>query len=534
MNWDEVEQIKKALRRWHRRLRLQQWVRWTPWGLLAGLVSGLLVLIAARVWPLWPTPTLGRVAAGLAVLGLIVVAVLALGWRRSAIALARRFDLVLGLRERTSTALELTEGIQPVENTDLARAQIQQAAESIQQVDVKAAMPVPFPNREWGAAILLLVVVFVALVWPNPQDRVLAAQAEFEETLTEEIEELEELVREVESSETLTPDEAEQILEVLEDTIETLEQDDIEVPEAVAAMEAAEQELNDLSEQFAEQRQDALTDLGSMFDGTAAQELADALESGDAEAVAEALENLDLDSLSAEELAELADALNEASEAAEGSNPELSEQLGEAAEAIASGDLAGAEEALGEAAESAGEAGAPTVAEVDEYAEDISKGEAAVAGRGPGQPGQGTMGQVQPGEGQGSGEQEGQGGSGGAGRGEGEGEAQGGQAGDDMSTDNGAGDGGETDFEELFAPQRVGGEGGDQVDIPGNPDPGLPTGVEGDFVENPDGNSTVPYNEVYGDYAGQANEALDSGYVPLGLRDLVRDYFSSLDPANSD
>ena len=42
---------------------------------------------------------------------------------------------------------------------------------------------------------------------------------------------------------------------------------------------------------------------------------------------------------------------------------------------------------------------------------------------------------------------------------------------------------------------------------------------------------TVPYNQVYSDYANAANHALDSGYVPLGLRDVVRDYFTSLEPS---
>jgi hypothetical protein len=28
------------------------------------------------------------------------------------------------------------------------------------------------------------------------------------------------------------------------------------------------------------------------------------------------------------------------------------------------------------------------------------------------------------------------------------------------------------------------------------------------------------------------NRALDNGYIPLGLRDLIRDYFGSLDPGH--
>jgi hypothetical protein len=53
---------------------------------------------------------------------------------------------------------------------------------------------------------------------------------------------------------------------------------------------------------------------------------------------------------------------------------------------------------------------------------------------------------------------------------------------------------------------------------------------QGEFTENPDGQVTVPYNQVFSDYADDANRALDSDYVPLGLRDVVRNYFTSLEP----
>jgi hypothetical protein len=40
----------------------------------------------------------------------------------------------------------------------------------------------------------------------------------------------------------------------------------------------------------------------------------------------------------------------------------------------------------------------------------------------------------------------------------------------------------------------------------------------------------VPYSEVFGDYRDAAYEALEGDYVPLGMKRLVRDYFSSLEP----
>lgn len=99
-----------------------------------------------------------------------------------------------------------------------------------------------------------------------------------------------------------------------------------------------------------------------------------------------------------------------------------------------------------------------------------------------------------------------------------------------MPTDNAPGDGGEAPYDPVYAPQRIGGEGGDQVDIPGDPGPGQPTGNTGEFADNPAGESTVPYNEVWADYAEAINQALEGGYIPLSLRDLIHQYFSGLAP----
>ncbi|HQA66836.1 MAG TPA: hypothetical protein PK801_00820, partial [Aggregatilineales bacterium] len=97
----------------------------------------------------------------------------------------------------------------------------------------------------------------------------------------------------------------------------------------------------------------------------------------------------------------------------------------------------------------------------------------------------------------------------------------------DTPRGGGAPDGGEREAE-IYAPQRIGGEGGEQMDIPGDPD-SVPV-QEGEFADNPTGESTVPYSEVYGDYSESVNEALDTGRIPLGMRGLVQKYFSRLDP----
>ncbi len=87
---------------------------------------------------------------------------------------------------------------------------------------------------------------------------------------------------------------------------------------------------------------------------------------------------------------------------------------------------------------------------------------------------------------------------------------------------------GEGIFESIFAPRRIGGQGDQQIVL--EPDAGDTPAIEGEFAENLPGEVTVPYNQVFSDYSNAANRALESDYIPLGLRDVVRDYFSSLEP----
>jgi hypothetical protein len=44
------------------------------------------------------------------------------------------------------------------------------------------------------------------------------------------------------------------------------------------------------------------------------------------------------------------------------------------------------------------------------------------------------------------------------------------------------------------------------------------------------GRAAVPYREVYAEYADHAGAALEESYIPLGLKQYVREYFSSLEP----
>jgi hypothetical protein len=61
-----------------------------------------------------------------------------------------------------------------------------------------------------------------------------------------------------------------------------------------------------------------------------------------------------------------------------------------------------------------------------------------------------------------------------------------------------------------------------------------PNGESSNTTTNTDLNNTgpaqVPYEQVYGQYSQQAGNALGNDYIPQGYKDLVKDYFTSIDP----
>jgi len=148
-----------------------------------------------------------------------------------------------------------------------------------------------------------------------------------------------------------------------------------------------------------------------------------------------------------------------------------------------------------------------------------------------GQPGQGQGSQRQGSNNQSGNSSQGTGGSG-AGEGESAGqEGQGPEAGaDPIGQDNKAGDGGMRSYEEIFAPQRLGGSGGEEVNLPGSGQPGDQIMGQGDTTPGDPNASRVPYVDVLAEYTEAYRQAIESGQVPVTMRALVRKYFSSLEP----
>ncbi len=518
-----VDTLVGHLHRWERRRRTAASLRWGARGLAAGLLVALLIAITARIWPLL-TLSWSLALAGLwGLIGALAALVAVWLWPRSELQLARFFDQRLGLQERTSTALEIEAGtLSPP--FWLREEQLADALASAERADAPAAIPLRLIPRDWLPAALCLVLLAAALWVPNPMQEILADRAAVREEIEEQVEELEALREEIAADPQLSEEDQAQLLELLEGAIEELESGDLTREEALAELTETADRLRELANSEAEQEAAGLEGAAEgLRDSPITRALAQALIDGDYQLAADMLEDLSNElgeALTREQELELADQLAEAAAALAESNPELAEQLAQAAEAIQAGDIAAAREALAQASGTMGQTGQRIAASnaAQNAAGQLAQSgqQIAQAGGGGGQGGQGSS--DQPGE-------DGQGG--GAGRGEGDGAAEGGPA-RPMDTDNAPGDGGLRPFEPIYAPQRLGGEGGPEMELPQSDDPGQ---LVRELESDPEiGQSTVPYNLVYATYVDAANQALREQHIPLGLRGYVRDYFSSLEP----
>jgi hypothetical protein len=353
-------ELHAYVRSWGRRLRLAESVAWGPWGAAAGLGLGLLLALAARLWPFALVQQL-VVLAGLLVLCGIAVT-LAIVWLRprAPLWLARAFDRRFDLAERLSTAVEIATGRLRAASS-MAEAQLADTLDAVRRAEPRRSLPLRAPG--WALRTLVMATVALALLLslPNPQEIVLLQQAAVQTAIEEQIEELEAVKEQVAETEGLTEAEREALLQALEEAIAGLEEGRATPEEALAALSEAEQKLAELREPGAAGLQEGLGRAGEQVaDSELTRDLAEALAEGDYDTAAEALADYGDEigeTLTREEELELAQQLAEAAAALAEADPELAEQLAQAAEAIQAGDIAQAREALKASAQQMGEAG---------------------------------------------------------------------------------------------------------------------------------------------------------------------------------
>ncbi len=565
---------------WERRHEWRLLSKTVPRSLIAALLISLVVGIAGYLRFRLSAEQLALITAGVCAGGGILNVLYTLVFPRPLSVRARYFDLEFDLKERISTAFELMHG-RIMTHPEIESRQIADALEHARAIEPRARIQMDFRPRELAALLFLSLVMLGLLVLPAFVDVDLIADAT-SAAVEAAREDLREIIEAVATDTDLDDIDRQDLLDALEVALERLQEEDISEEEAFAAMSQLAAELDEMDVRLADTVEldqsttEAALDALEDFIPPSETENVNADSSNQFQAppddlldLSQTLESMaqGAQEMSPEEAAAAAEALQNAAEALSQMNDELSRQLNEMSEALEDADAEGLQELLEAAREQLAQEeqqrqqGEDARAMLQEQSEQAQESAEAIA-RQQAQEGQG----VQSESGQQRGGQQGdqqsdqarQGASqgnqvpetnrpgsaenmsrsrdsrssgGGAGEGAPSNESLPGSAGEDQGADTNNRTTGqaEIEYEALYSPSGIGGGGQEEIQL--QTDASDTTLKEGDFDDNPLGESRVSYDTVFSEYQNAANRALESDYVPLGLRDVVRDYFTSLEPS---
>ena len=539
----QTRDLTSLLARWDRRRRWRDSLIWGPRGLLMGLLLAALLAAAARLRPLLDSEELLWAALALALCGAAAALIWTQSRRRDLLTQARFADQQFQLQERASAAVEIYQGTLPVPAL-LAQQQLDDTLRASAQVNAQTQLPLRINRQDWILITLAFVLLSAAFWLPNPQIDILRGQRAVAQSIAEQAESLASLLETIQENPALTAEQQAELQQPVASALEALQEGGLSQEEAVAVLSEAEADLRDLaaSNDSSALRQQLQQAGAPLADNPASQSLGQALQEGNLSAASAAANQLadNLPTLSAAEQAALAQDLAEAAQALQNSDSQLAQQLAEAAQALQNGDVAAAQQALREAAGTLQQRAQERIAaqQAAQAADQLSQGREAVAQAG-------QTGQTEQSEGEQASGEQGQTGQGQAGQGQNGGEGTSGSPIESLGTEpegssaesggaGGPGPGG-GHVENVYVPplMDLSGEEGVDVELPAEC-LANPAACGSLLTENPtpfdDESSLVPYSQVFGDYRDAAYEALDSDYIPLGMKEFVRDYFSSLEP----
>lgn len=562
---DELQMLLEPIRK---KLGWRTWVRQLSTYSLWGVGGSVLLLLVARFWPI---PYYSWIAVVMILLAVLAGTLSVLGKKPSPLDSARVAD-ANGLAQRVVTAWEnrgndsMIAGMQREDALRHLRRTLPQAVESVHVW--KDA------QKHLYTAGGLLVLVAMLMLWPNPQDLRLAQMAEEKKALAQVAKELDAAKEEAKTNTAMSDAQKKQLEQMLEQAKKALANAK-DPAERLNALRAAEKQLEKWKE-IEQKKQAALQqlqqNLGSQ-QGTRA--LADAMKSGQMKELETALREAAkaLEKMSQSERDAIAKELEKAAEqlrkdAQNASSKELEQiasQMAQAAQQLAQGQVpqamtaldAGLMQALAGAQQSgqAMLAAASAATSLQQSQMTLASAGSASAGAtgtatgtaGTGQavpasgnpagnatnpPSSGTDANGNPGSGTGNQPGNGNGGSGsGNGSGQGNGSGSGNGSGNGSGSGKGSGAGLGTGSHELVTvpSARIGGENGPSDTVGG------PLGA-GSSESRQSGNTqvssggTLPYEEVYGQYEQFARESMEKGNIPGDYQEVVKQYFSNIEP----
>jgi hypothetical protein len=506
-------------------IKLQAIVLWSIRLLIVGLLLDCIWLVGARFLPYGLRPSFLLIApAALAVVGGLAAAV----WHLSDQRVARRADRVLGLKERLITAVELQ---QRRASSPLVSLQLRDAVEQFRRYEPMESFPIRLPARELNALLVLSVVAIGLVLAPNPMEQTVRQREQVAVTIKQEAERINKLADDLSAQE--EPEDFADIQDALRAASAAIGDRQLSPEEANAALQRLEQRLLASQDPGTGELEDALASLaGSLASEASTRDLGTSLARGDIRQAAQEMRRLgeEADSMAPADRLKLSRALRQAGNRTSRSNAALGQALLQGGEALDTGQSDQASESLGEAANQLdNSAGRLRAASQRERAlAQLQQSRSAI-----------TRSQQASQSGSSSGAQRGQGRPAGASTGEGVGEslddfAGSGEEGEPGSGDrpggSGAGTGQGSHEESIYDPMLS--VGRPEV-VPGQEAFDPNEAFENPGLDSPYGNEAqVGYKQVFTEYQEKATQTLQNTYIPAGLKDIVKDYFSALAPNN--
>ena len=474
------------------KLMAERFLKWFIYGETAAGVLCLAVVVLSKFWTEIPSLPLCGVFV---LLGLLIALGAAFFLRKVTEKETAETADALGGAERMITTMELLgKGAQnPVEEMAVA-----DGFAKAREMDFAKLYRMRLPVKVMRVLALVVVLTIGAGFMPVRRD------AEAEAYANAQLERIEQVKKEE------TPELSKEEKKVFLEAAKALEKDLKTAKTKKAAEEAvreAQQNMKQLEKESVSKDLKELAETLKQEESTAA--LSEALEQGDSSAISKAMEQL-LQKMAAMDKGQAASLAQQLAEAVENiSDAELQEALKALEEALENGaDPSEAGEALKNALLSQAQMNSALRSSLQKL--NCNVGQQSLAkkvesnGESPGGEGQGS-------EGEGTGGQTTNGGNGGTGTGTG-----------------GQGRGfGHAEPEKIYTRSAAGKDGYDAQLKGTDSEEGQTTITEHRTMGQ--AGTSVPYDTVYGQYRNEAMETLENSSVPYGMRELVSDYFATLE-----
>ncbi len=488
----------------------------------------------------------------------------------------------LGLKERVTTAWQLKD-----DKSIIAQLQREDTFKAVSETDFKSLYPVRFPVKPAAVFAALLILTSVSFMIPGNARKTAGQIEQLQDAVKEQIEKIEKVEKELAENEALEEEELKKILEETKRLAEELKDAKTE-EEALKAISRTENELkklnlrrqlNEISDAF--QMNELTRSLGDALKNDSITDMKQALE--------EIMHQLEQGEIPPEELAEM---LKQVSEQISGTETaeqlqQISEELVSDNKEMQSTALNNLANMLEQMMQSQGSAGLghaleqlaqlmqqakSSISQVDRSlpsgnqsggtTQNTGNGSNLQVSNGNGQSGSnsgqtgnasGTGQLSENGQGSGSGGSQGSGQSPNAGQ-AGSGSIPGsGQGGSDQSNVSGGGAGqGSTNkdsgytgressgggrdpgkgyeekYEKIYDPYRLGGDADPSYVSGQKQDSGNSSYTQADQIPVQKG-EMLPYREVLTRYKDQAVSYMEEANIPLAMKEIVREYFESLE-----